>query len=164
MDDTGSRQRITAIMWVGIAAFMITVVLNGPLFNEQWMVMVLTLVPLVLGFFVTLALWSPAVFPWVSVSQLRAMQRDRVDERPGRDEKPKRSSASSASGPEARARLLLDLMDDHEREQFKQDLKRRALEDAVVGEDGEISYGGVALDDLLDEDLNAPDNQSASQL
>ena len=47
--------------------------------------------------------------------------------------------------------LLLELMDDEEREAFKETLKRRVLEDMGV-DDGELPYAAETLESLLEEE------------
>jgi hypothetical protein len=149
MLDTRSKLTITVIMWLALVIFMSMVVDNVAAFPEAWTVLPLTLVPLVFGFFVTLALWSPVIFPWIDAERLRTLRDDR--DIPAQSTKRKRDQQHQQPGGQ-QLDALLSLMSDSEREEFKRALKRRVLENASVGQDGEIEYGGLSLSRLLDED------------
>jgi len=149
MLDTRSKLTITVTMWTALVIFMSIVVDNVAAFPEAWTVLPLTLVPLVFGFFVTLALWSPVIFPWIDAERLRALRDERAV--PAQSAKRKRDQQHQPTGGQ-QLDALLSLMSDSEREEFRRELKRRVLEDASVGEDGEIEYRGLSLSRLLDED------------
>jgi len=149
MLDTRSKLTITVIMWLALVIFMSIVVDNVAAFPEAWTVLPLTLVPLVFGFFVTLALWSPVVFPWIDAERLRTLREDQ--EVPAQTVKRKRGENS---GSDQQLNALLGLMSEAERDDFKRELKRRVLENASVGEDGEIEYRGLSLSRLVDDDTS----------
>ncbi|GAB4523592.1 MAG: hypothetical protein OHK0046_37460 [Anaerolineae bacterium] len=145
------RSKVTAtlIMWVALAFFMLGVVGGATDFEEEWIMIPLTMIPLTFGIFVTLAFWAPIVFPWVDAERLRASGEHEPEATPA--VKRKRDQNTSAPNNQ-QLEVLLSLMTPDERERFKQELKRRVLEGASVSEDGEIDYGGVSLSDLLDDD------------
>ena len=53
--------------------------------------------------------------------------------------------------PGDRLSMLLELMDEDEREAFKETLKQRLLDDMSLNDDGELGYR-TTLEDLLDDD------------
>ncbi|MEQ8675139.1 MAG: hypothetical protein RLP44_20545 [Aggregatilineales bacterium] len=63
-------------------------------------------------------------------------------------EKQKRNATPQG---ESRLSMLMELMDDDEREAFKHTLKQRILAENRLSDDGEF-YSGVPLNDLLAED------------
>lgn len=143
-----SKSLITVVMWIALAAFMITAVLNANNFQDEWIIIALTAIPVLIGFVVTLGLWSPAVFPWIDAERLRALQGDAQAD--SQASKPKRQRAPVDDG--GRLDLLMNLLTPDERERLKADLRQRVLENATITEDGEIEYGGLSIYDLLDED------------
>lgn len=150
MPDARIRLVVAIIMWVVIGAFAITIGVSSSLIADSWAVVAMTLSPLMIGFLVTLALFAPAVFPWVDAGRLRAMQGQPTEADFPRDAKPKRSL--DRAPVDGRLNALLEILTPDERDAFKRELKRRVLEEATVGPDGEIDYGGVPLSQLLDDE------------
>lgn len=144
-----SKLVATLVMWAALTGFMITALAISPDLEEAWIIMPLTLVPLMFGFFVTLALWQPAIFPWIDASRLQSIQQT-SDERLQSTVKRKRSAGEPLKD-DVRLAFLLETMDAEAREAFKTLLKRRLLEEAQVDEEGEITYRGVSLSDLMDD-------------
>ena len=65
-----------------------------------------------------------------------------------RDENGIAGKSKRGSRREERLALLLDMLDDQEREAFKEALKRRVLEDADYA-DGELPYSSETIESLL---------------
>lgn len=59
--------------------------------------------------------------------------------------------AKAKRQPGDRLSMLLELMDEDEREAFKETLKQRLLDDMSLNDDGELGYR-TTLEDLLDDD------------
>jgi hypothetical protein len=62
-----------------------------------------------------------------------------------------RAAEKAKRQPGDRLSLLLELMDDDEREAFKETLKQRIMDDMRLNDDGELDYH-TTLEDLLDDD------------
>lgn len=144
-----SKHLITVVMWVALAAFMIAVVVNAASFRDEWIVIPLTMIPVLFGFLVTLGLWSPAIFPWIDTERLRALHGDAQAD--AQTSKPKRQQARPQHADDERLGLLMSLLTPDEQERLKADLRRHVLENATVSEDGEIEYRGLSMYDLLEE-------------
>lgn len=155
MSDARIRLIVAIIMWVVIGAFAITIGVSSSLIAEAWAVVAMTLAPLLIGFVVTLALFAPGVFPWMDADRLRAMQGQSSETDFPRDAKLKRAPGRAAD--DGRLAALMEIMTPDERAAFKRELKRRVLDEATIGADGEIDYGGVPLSQLLDAE---PDERS----
>ena len=69
----------------------------------------------------------------------------------GDSEKAKRDASRS---DESRLSLLMEMMDDDEREAFKDTLKRRLLDDYRVNEDGELFADSATLESLMHDEQN----------
>jgi hypothetical protein len=68
----------------------------------------------------------------------------------GEAEKAKRGAGNGSNDP--RLALLLDLMDEDERQTLKERLRRQVLDEAYLTDDGEIAYRGESLANLLEEE------------
>ena len=62
-----------------------------------------------------------------------------------------RAAEKAKRQPGDRLNLLLELMDDDEREAFKETLKQRIMDDMRLNDEGELDYH-TTLEDLLDDD------------
>jgi flagellar motor component MotA len=58
----------------------------------------------------------------------------------------------TASDPDAKMRMLMELMDEDERIAFKQALKQQILRDARLNADGELNYDAEIIESYMDED------------
>jgi hypothetical protein len=114
-------------VWAAVVA--ISIVLNLTNSGMGWLV---SIVAIVFGFVTTMQVWEKGR---VSERSVRAAESF---------EKAKRSS-----DPETRMRLLMEMMDDDERQAFKQAMKEPMLS---VSRDGELNYDADSLGALLDED------------
>lgn len=148
MLDKTAKLIVTVVMWLALAGLMIAGMINLPALREAWTIIPITVIPLTIGFFVTLALWAPGTLPWVDADRIRAMQGDSEHE----TSKRKRDASSADPQADDRLNLLLTMMTPEEREDFLIELRRRVLEDATMGEDGEIHYGRLSMQELLDEE------------
>jgi hypothetical protein len=70
----------------------------------------------------------------------------------GGTEKAKRGAGDLPD--DARLALLLELLDEDERQALKERLKRQVLDEAYVTDDGEIAYRGQSLANLLEEEAD----------
>lgn len=127
-----SKTIVSVVMWLVLGSISV-VALSDSMFLADWAVVALTLVPIILAMAGTAVIWAPET----------KTEPKRVDVQP---EKAKRQTGDD------RVRMLLELMDTHEREAFKQQLKRQLLNDDGyndMGSDGELP---VNLASLLEED------------
>lgn len=128
-----SRTIITVVMWLVMGAISFFA-LASSVFIEDWAVVVLTLVPLVMAVIGTAFVWD------VGGSA------DDEAQHSAQSEKAKRQAGDD------RVRMLLELMDDDEREALKQQLRAQMLRGdsgSRLGQDGELP---VNFADLLDDD------------
>jgi hypothetical protein len=110
-------------MWFAVAFIEIAVVISGH-FGIGF------ILPLVLATFLTLAILRPQISPMVA-SEV---------------EKNKRGSTDAMSA-------LMELMDEDERQEFKERLKQRMLDNVSRGSiDGELPLDSESLESLLGED------------
>lgn len=135
------RAVVTAFIWL-MCAIMGTVSVSAGGFGGEWVV-----VPVLIA-----ALIATAIV-WVSEA-LTANAQARSSERLFREaggasprEKAKRDSRSDSD----RIALLLEMMDADEREEFKNILKRRVLQDTHLSDDGEF-FAETSLKSLMQED------------
>jgi len=65
---------------------------------------------------------------------------------------PEKGKRGGQSRYDDKLTLLMDLMDEDEREAFKEALKQRVLDDGRY-DDGELPYGSNTLESLMDEEI-----------
>ena len=113
---------VTSFMWLilGVISILGIVFSDGPGgYDPTWIV----IMPMILAFAGTFSIW---VLPGLAgVEQNESVNEQHI-------EKAKRQAGTS------KLDLLLEMMDDDEREAFKQTLKRQVLSDMRLGEDGEL--------------------------
>ena len=140
MSNTG-RIIATVIMWLvlGIISIVAITSVSGPWAYTNGG----DLVPLVLGslFFGLVGTYMIWVRPEMYKYKYARTQNGESSEKAKRQ----------GSGNQKMA-LLMELMDDDEREAFKETLKRRVLDEARIGGDGEITYGDTTLESLFYEE------------
>ncbi|GEM_PF-4478096 len=146
-----SKLLATLAIWAAIALIAIVAIANSMFIDDSQVIAVMTVVPLLIGFIVTLAMWAPAVFPWVDANRLRAMNNGQEQAHLESEKRKREAGGSSADEADARIDMLMRMMTPDEREDFKQTLKERILNDLTVGDDGELKSGGVSLKNLLDD-------------
>ena len=126
----------TIAVWILLAGVSITALVASGSAGSNIDITAVALVPLIMGFFVTIPIWhgsGSSDDATVTTSS----------------EKAKRG----ASDPDAKLRLLYELMDDDEREAFKATLKQRVLDDMTY-DDGELATDAETLESLLDESVS----------
>jgi hypothetical protein len=124
----------TITAWFLLAGISITALIVSGDARFSGDVTAIILVPLVIGLFVTMAIWL-------------AGESDKHEAAAVTDyEKAKRQPGDANT----KLRLLLELMDDDEREAFKETLKRRVLDDMTSG-DGELLADAATLESLLSD-------------
>jgi hypothetical protein len=131
-DDT--NKTIIGAMW-GTAAFIdfgvaIASVDHGNI--DGW----LFALPILVALVGTLYIWT---------MQMRHEERTSQSARSEEQDKSKRQAGDKLS-------LLMEIMDDDERKEFKERLKQQVLEETAYGSDGELPYGGETLESLMDTD------------
>ncbi len=117
-----SKFIVSLVMWIGILSISLATLLNSQTI-ESWVVAVVAVGSLIAGTIGTAAIWSPQV----------------LTEHPGDFEKTKRQVGIS------KLDLLMEMMDDDERQAFKQTLKRQVLTDMRLNDDGELPDGASRL-------------------
>ena len=140
MSNTG-RIIATVIMWLVLGTISIVAITNNSgVWNNS---MGDDILPLVLGslFFGLVGTYMIWVRP-----EMYKYKYARTQNGEG-SEKAKRQGSGSQ-----KMALLLELMDEDEREAFKETLKRRVLDEARIGGDGEITYGDTTLESLFYEE------------
>ncbi len=131
------RLVVTAIVWVMVTALgSISIIIPGEMTSGA---VYITLLGLIFAYATTRSLW-----------RVEQPQQDRLKKsRELGAEKRKRSTGDT------KADMLLALMDDDEREAFKQALQARLLQGATrLRDDGELDDIEVPLEDLLREDTD----------
>jgi hypothetical protein len=126
---------LTFFFWVGALAVSIVAIENA---NGQDLGAVAVL-PFVMAFLATVAIWG--IPELARINEARAGRVSREDYEKGKREQGSRRIEQLA--------LLLELMDEDEREDFKQALKQRVLE-GTYGED-EMLFTDESLESLLEE-------------
>jgi hypothetical protein len=115
---------VIAVMWFSVALLELPVAGSGH-FGFGF------IFPLLLATFLTLTVWIAPTLSSIIES---------------RTEKAKRSQSDSLSA-------LMELMDEDERQEFKQQLKQRMLDNVSRGSvDGELPLDSESLESLLDEE------------
>ena len=125
----------TLFMWLMLSAIAI-ISIDTPGGDSAWVAIVAMIAAVVGTFFI-----------WVASELIKQEAAEKSQQQAQSYEKAKRGSGSAGD----KLALLLEMMDYDEREAFKETLKRRVLDDASVGNDGEINYEGVSLGALLDD-------------
>lgn len=114
----------TITIWVILGAISVMVIIfSEGRFNGD--TSMLTIFPLILAFLATIGIWfGKELFAGRSAQQVER-----------ETEKAKRDMGMS------KLDLLMNMMDEDEREAFKETLKRRVLNEMRLSEDGELPYG-----------------------
>ena len=135
---------ITLIMWVFLSAISIGAMIESSTFAQAGNIEVLALGPLVIALFGTFIIW---VLP----DLVRNEHNENIAKLTNKEHsKNKRQSSGSD-----KLSLLMELMDEDERQAFKETLKQRILDDTRLDADGELSYGADTLESLFyEEDSN----------
>lgn len=128
--NTLAKAIVTVFMWMVLGAIAMSSTLGDPGLGDVAAVIV-AIAPLFLGLLGTGFIWAPEVFTGTKDETETSQM-----------EKAKRVAGDS------RMALLLEMMDEDERETFKESLKRRVLNDMRFSEDGELPS---ATADLWDE-------------
>lgn len=137
--NTLTKGCLSFVIWGGAIAAGI-VAMQSPFLATNDMGVVV-MVPFLFALLSMIVIW--AVPESIRLAQIR--ERAKAGEREGEyTEKGKRQTGDKLT-------LLLEMMDDDEREAFKEALKRRALEDAGYS-DGELPFAGETLESLLDDE------------
>ena len=129
-----TRMFVTIMMWISIAVTEFGIAIYGAVSKRD--ITLPLMIPLIIAFLGTLAIW---VIPEYLASR-SAPESTHAD-----SSKTKRQGVDKLS-------LLLELMDDEERAAFKKRLERQVLEEANVGEDGELPDEGNTLESLFYEE------------
>jgi hypothetical protein len=126
-------------IWTITGAISFSATIDSPIDGD---VLAVVIAPLLIALFATF-------FIWVAPELVRA-DRDAksTHHHIGDSEKAKRR----VSGDESRMALLMEMMDDDERQAFKETLKRRLLDDYRVNEDGELFADSTTLESLMQDE------------
>jgi hypothetical protein len=130
--DTFWKMVTTITAWILLAGISITALIVSGDARFSGDVTAVTLMPLIIGFLVTLVVWVGGD----SKGQARPADYEKAKRQPG--------------DANTKLALLLELMDDDEREAFKETLKRRVLDDMTSG-DGELLADAATLESLLSD-------------
>ena len=134
---------ISAIMWGILGAISIGTLINVNNMNiGDIAVAIIVVVPLVIALFGTMAIWSPELL----------MEDKDAKKQPSTIVN--YQSSKSKNQPSSKLALLMEMMDEHEQEAFKETLRQRVLEDATITSDGELS-----VDDLFYQDAGYQSEQ-----
>ena len=128
MNEHTSKFIVSLVMWIGILGISLATLLNSQTI-ESWVVAVVALGSLIAGTIGTAAIWSPQVLTDHAEPSRQA----------GDFEKAKRQAGMS------KLDLLMEMMDDDEREAFKHSLKRQVLTDMRLNDDGELPDAASVL-------------------
>lgn len=135
------RATVTAFIWL-MCAIMGTVAISSGGSGMAWIIIPVLIAALI----ATGLVWISEAIS--TAAQARADYYQRVGEKGMRLEKSKRSGNDES----ANLALLLDMMDPDEREEFKNILKRRVLQEHRFSDDGEVFHEATPLEALFDED------------
>lgn len=132
-----SKVVVTGFIWLVCLIISLALVFMLPGLDSEW----LLTIPLGMAFFSTMAIY-------MSDSD-KAKHQAKQGDGTVTIEKAKRDAGVTGSDPtEAKMRLLLELMDEDERQAFKETLKRQMLANSHF-DDGEVD--GIAMEALLED-------------
>ena len=132
---------ITLVMWALLSVISIGAVIGGSSFATSSNVEVMALGPPIIALIGTFIIW---VLP----DLVRNEHKENIAKLTNKEH----SKGKRQSGGSDKLSLLMELMDEDERQAFKETLKQRILEDARLDADGELSYGADTLESLFYED------------
>lgn len=133
-DDMLREPKVIATGFIWIAAIVISLgLMFSPFIDEEWLLSI----PVTAAFLSTLAVWLSGKSSGEAIARLTQSAA----------EKSKRGAPQPADA-DSKMRLLLELMDDDERQAFKDALKRQMLGSAGAN-DGELDHD--TLESLLDD-------------
>lgn len=121
----------TVFMWIILGAIGMSGILADPGLGGTESA-IIAIGAMLAGIIGTGMIWSPEVFNGSSHDESKQTHTEKAKRQAG----------------DQRMALLLEMMDEDEREAFKETLKRRVLNGARFSEDGELPYGA----DMLYED------------
>jgi hypothetical protein len=131
---------ITVVMWALLSVVSIGAVIEGSSFAPSISVEAMALGPLIIALFGTFIIW---VLP----DLVKSDHAEKIAKLNDGNIKNKRQSGGSD-----KLSLLMELMDEDERQAFKATLKQRVLDDTRLNADGELSYGTDTLESLFYEE------------
>ena len=141
----------TISIWVICGAIAITTVLASNS-NYTWE---MTGIPFIAAIFPTFVMWAVPYLVNSDIEKARIEKQFSSGNVNNDDDKLKNQRRSVSN----RTSLLLELMDEDEREEFKRMLKRRVLQERRLTDDGELFADSETLEALMD----APDNDYHQQ-
>lgn len=134
-DNTMWRMIATSVMWVALGIVSVMgIIFSSNLGDDAALIIGL---PLSLALIGTIAIWLGPAIVEVQREKIRAQNGLGV---PDMTEKAKRGGLDKYS-------LLMQMMDEDEREAFKTALKQRMLDDARITDDGEINVDMAYFED-----------------
>ena len=134
---------LTVIIWMALGGIA-TIALGTAHMSNGIDANAITIIAMVMATISTIAIW---LGPELVNSRRAGSQSHYIS---GGSEKAKRGAGNVSD--DGRLAMLLELMDEDERQALKQRLQRQVLDEAYVTDDGELAYRGESLKSLLEED------------
>lgn len=135
------RAVLTVMVWLMLGGVALAAIIQSQ-YSNNIDVNAIAIPAMVLASITTLGLWS---MPEIFQSSQKSSGAHYIS---GDNEKAKRDSGAT----DPRMALLMEMMDEHELQAFKERLKQQIIDEAYVTDDGEIAYRGASLEDLIEDE------------